>query len=129
MSFLSVLKKFGLAANAAASVLPAYAALAQSVAVLAIPGSKDDQAIAKVTTAAADGLVRFQNVILDAEVFGQALNLPGADKATASAPAVLQLFLDLPVIKGKKPKDPAQSKADAAALGGALAKFLNGFEG
>jgi hypothetical protein len=127
MSFLSILKKIGQEANKFDEAIPiigSYAHMATSL----IPGDRDDKAVDAALQFAQDGLVRFQNIILDAEVFGQAAGVPGPQKAIGVAPAVLQLFLDLPVIKGKRPKDPEVTKADAAALGGALAKFLNGFE-
>ncbi len=128
MSFLSVLKKIGQEVNAASAFVPVYGQLLQATTAL-IPGDREDKAIAKGIAVTTDGLTRFQNIVVDAEVFGQAIGVKGADKAIGAAPAILQLFLDLPVIKGRKPKDAEVTKADAAALGGALAKFLNGFEG
>jgi hypothetical protein len=128
MSFTSVLKKIGQVFNSAEKAVPAYGQLALLATALT-PNTKDDEIVAKGLAIANDGLVRFQNIIVDAEIVGQALGMPGSQKAAAAAPAILQLFLDLPIIKGKKPKDPAQSKLDAAELGGALAKFMNGFEG
>lgn len=128
MSFLSVLKKIGQKIVGGQEKVTEYGAIAQTIAALT-PGTADDKAVAAALTIANDGLVRFQNIIIDAEVFGQAIGTPGPDKAKMAAPAILQLFLDLPVIKDKKPKDADVTKADAEALGGALAKFLNGFEG
>ena len=124
MSFLSVLKKIGQKINGGSDQVQAYGALAQIVAATT-KSTADDRIVA----IAQDGLVQFQNIIVDVEVFGQALSLPGAQKAAAAAPAIHQLLMNLPIIKGKKPKDPEQTKADAAALGGALAKYFNGYEG
>ena len=124
MSFLSVLKKIGQKINGGNEQVQVYGALAQIVAA-ATPGTTDDRIVA----IANDGLVRFQNIIVDAEVFGQALSLPGTQKAEMAAPALIQLLMDLPILKGKKPEDPVQTKADAAALAGAMAKFYNGYKG
>ncbi len=128
MSFLSVLKKIGQKVVGGGEQFNAYGSLATGIVALT-PGIKDDQVVAAAISAANDGLVRFQKIIIDAEIFGQALEIPGNLKAVGAAPAIVQLFMDLPIIKGRKPKDPEVTKADAAALGGALAKFLNGWEG
>lgn len=129
MSFLSVLKKIGQQANKFDSLIPVVGTYVHFATSL-IPGEKDDKIADKVLAHTQDGLLRLQGIILDAEVFGQAIALPGSQKAAAVAPAVNQLLMDsLPLLRGKKPKDAAQTKADAAALGGALAKYLNGFEG
>ncbi len=126
--FVSILKKIGLAVLGAQTQIQPYASIAQAVAALS-KGDADDKAVAKATAVINDGLVKFQDIILDAEVMGQALALPGSQKATMAAPAVMQLFMDLPILRGKKPVDPAQTKLDAEALGAALAKFMNGYEG
>ena len=128
MGFFSALKKFGQLVVGADQKVPQYSELAQTIALLT-PGDGDDKAIAKATAIVQDGLVRFQNIILDAEVAGQALGVPGADKAKMAAPALMQLFLDLPFLKGKKPKNPDSAKVKAAALGSALADWFNEFEG
>ncbi len=125
--FVSILKKIGSAFVSANDKVPAYVALAQAGVAL----SGNPSAINSVNLASGlinDGLVRFQNIILDAEIMGQAISAPGTQKSVMAAPAILQLFLDLPILKGKDPKDADQSRIDAAELGGALAKFLNGFE-
>jgi hypothetical protein len=75
-----------------------------------------------------DKLLLATKIVMDAEVMGQAIGAPGTQKAAMAAPAIFQLLLDLPVLNGKKPKDPVQAKAAATALGGALADFLNCFE-
>ncbi len=128
MSFLSVLKKIGQKVIGADEQIKEYTPIAQMFTSL-IPGDKDDKIVNAALLAANDGLVRFQKIILDVEVIGQEMQLQGSVKAAMAAPAIVQLFMDLPIIKGRKPKDPEVTKADAAALGGALAKFLNGWEG
>jgi hypothetical protein len=85
---------------------------------------KDDAFLA----VAKDKLDEAFGAIVGAEMFGQALNLPGPDKAKAAAPALFQILLGSKLIAGKKPKDPAKAKAAAEAMGGSLADFLNAFE-
>lgn len=129
MSFLSILKKIGQDVNLADQYIPVYGQLIHGFTSM-IPGSsKIDNAVSIGVSKSMDGLVAFQKIVLDAEVFGQAAGIPGAQKAAGIAPAVLQLFLDLPILQGEKPKDPVSAKAKAAALGGALADFINEFEG
>lgn len=113
-SFVSVLKKVGQVILFAEGLEKVYKPFLQI-----IPGE------AKV----ADKLDLLTKLVVDAEVMGQAIQAPGSQKAAMLAPAAFQLLLDLPILQGKKPKDPAQAKLDAAAVGAAVAKFLNNFEG
>lgn len=76
----------------------------------------------------ADKLDLISKTVVDVEIVGQAMSAPGAQKAAASAGPIFQVLMDLPILQGKKPKDEAKAKAAAAALGGALADFLNSFE-
>jgi hypothetical protein len=127
-NFLTVLKKIGQGALAASTAIPIYGQAIRGVTAL-IPGDKDDAAVDKVLNIAADGLVTAQNIILQAEAMGAALGVPGADKAKMSAPAIHQLLMSLPILKGKHPKDQVSALAKAEALGGALAAYLNEYEG
>jgi hypothetical protein len=127
MSFLSVLKKVGANANAVNGAVADYGQMAKLVTSFT-PGDRDNQIVGGVVDVS-KSLVRFQDMIVQAEVFGQAAGLTGPQKAAGIAPAVVQLFLELPILKDKKPKDPAKTKADAAKLAGAAAEFMNGFEG
>lgn len=118
MGFVSILKKVGQAVLLAQGIEKQYSPLLGMI-------PRSGEALAAVD----DRLDRAVKIITDAEVMGQALAVPGADKARMAAGPMFQLLLDMPVIRGLKPKDPVQAKADAEALGGALAKFLNNFEG
>jgi hypothetical protein len=126
MSFLSVLKKIGQVANTASTVVPVYGQLAQAIAATT-PSVKDDKVVAAGLGFANDGLVQAQNIILNAEVMGQAISAPGAQKAAMAAPAFNQLLMSLPILQGKKPKDPEAAKAKALAVGAALADYINEF--
>jgi hypothetical protein len=125
--FVSILKKIGQGALIGAQVVPIYGEVARGIARLTTT-TKDDEVIEKGLGVASDGLVAAQNIILNAEAMGAALGVPGADKAKASAPAIHQLFMSLPILKGKKPKDPAVAMEKAQALGGAIADYLNCYE-
>lgn len=126
-SFKSVLKKIGEVALAGASILPVYGGFARAIA-LSIPGDKDDAAVDRILRTAADGLVTAQNVIIAMEAAGAAAGIPGPQKAAMTAPALHQLFMTLPILQGKKPKDPAAALLKAQAVGGALADYFNQFE-
>ncbi len=128
MSFLSVLKKIGQKVIGGGEQVKEYGAIAQTIAALT-DSDKDDKIVAKALSFANDGLVKFQNIILDIEVIGQEMMIPGPMRAVAVAPAILQLFMDLPVIKGKKFKNPETAKVKAAALAAAFADLMNEVEG
>lgn len=117
---MSFLKKIGQVLLTATGVVTG---LGPSLGAL-IPGDKDDKAIARVV----DGLDNAMGAVVGAEMFGQALKLPGPDKAKAAAPALFQVLMSAKLIAGKKLKDPAKAKAAAEAMGGNLADFLNAFE-
>jgi len=117
---LSFLKKLGQVVLTATGIVTGYGPTLAAM----IPGDKDDKALARIT----DGLDNAMGAIVGAEMFGQALNLPGPDKAKAAAPALFQILMASKLIAGKKLKDPAKAKAAAEAMGGNLADFLNAFE-
>jgi len=119
MNFTSILKKIGQGIATATGLYNAYAPLVQAVA------PSTTSAVAKI----ADRLDLATKIVIDAEIMGQAINAPGTQKAAMAAGPMFQLLLDLPILQGKKPKDPEKAKADAEKLGGALADFLNDFEG
>jgi hypothetical protein len=117
MGFVSILKKVGQIVLQAEGFERQYSPLLGM-----IPGS--DKFVPKIE----DKLETATKIITDAEIMGQALGVAGPQKASMAAGPMFQLLLDLPIIQGKKPKDPVKAKADAEALGGALAEFLNNFE-
>lgn len=117
---MNLLKKIGNVLLTATGVLTGYGPLIGTL----IPGDKDD----KIMATALDKLDLAANTIVRVEGFGQAIKLPGADKARAAAPEVFQILLNLKLVAGKKPKDVEGAKAAAQRLGGDLADFLNCFE-
>lgn len=121
MGFVSILKKIGNVILLAEGFEKAYGPVVTGM----IPGTKDDAVLAKVN----DRLDQATKIVIDAEVMGQAISAPGTQKAKMAGGPMFQLLMDLPILQGKKPKDPVKAKADAQALSGALAEFLNNFEG
>lgn len=117
MGFVSILKKVGTAILIAEGIEKQYSPLLGM-----IPGS--DKVLPKIE----DRMEMATKIVTDAEIMGQAIQAPGTQKAVMAAPAMFQLLLDLPVLRGRKPKDPVQAKQDAQEVGAALAKFLNNFE-
>lgn len=127
MNFISILKKVGQEVNAFDGLIPVYGPAIHGVTAL-IPG-KADADVTAVTGIALDGMTKLQNIILDVEAFGQAIALPGTQKAIAAGPAVNQLLMDsLSLVHGKKPKDIEKTKADAANVAAAVAQYMNGYE-
>jgi len=124
MGFISILKKIGLEANKFDALIPMAGPF-----IHALTSSIPDSRVDLVTGYIADGLQLATRIVTDAEIAGQSLELPGPQKAKLAAPALAQLFLDLPQFRGEKPKDPAAFKAHAVALGGAIADLMNDFEG
>ena len=123
---MNILKKIGQILNAADQYIPMYGSLIHAVTNSILPGKE-----AQITTIAAavtDGLHIASKIVVDAEIAGQAAGLAGPQKMLLTGPALAQLFLDLPVLQGRKPKDAEKFKADAAKLGGAIADLLNDFE-
>jgi len=116
----SFLKNLGKILSTASTLIPVYGPLIGAL----IPGTKDDVIIA----GAADRIDGLISVVTQAEVMGQAIQAPGAQKAAMAAPAILQILLSSKLVAGKKPKDAAAAKAAAENVGKALADFLNAFE-
>lgn len=128
-SFKSILKKIGEVANTASAAIPIYGTL---IKLGMAPFLKDTDVdkldkVDKVMNIAQDGLLTAMKIVLDAEVMGQAIGAPGAQKAAMIAPAMQSLLNDLPILKGKKPKDEASAKLKAQAFGAALADYFNEF--
>ena len=128
MSFISILKKIGAEINQVDQAIPIFGPILHAFTML-IPNPSVQAAIATGTTKVQDGLDLAVRIVTDAEAMGQAISAAGPQKAAMTAPALAQLFLDLPILQSKKPKDPVLFKTHAAALGGAIADLLNDFEG
>lgn len=126
MSFKSVIKKIGEDINKADQAIPVWGGLIHAVT-SAIPGI-NGTTVDKGITVVQDKLDQIQSIVVDAEAFGQAAGLKGEDLAKGIGPAVTQVLIDMPLIKGKKPKDPEAAKAIAAKIGGLVYDYLNQFE-
>lgn len=126
MSFTSVLEKISQDVNKFDAAIPIWGELIHAATSM-IPGAdgKVTQAVAMVD----NGLQRAANIIVDVQVMRRAIGASGEQGALMAAPAIAQLYLDLPMIKGRKPKDPEKFKADSARLAGVLADLANNFEG
>jgi len=72
-----------------------------------------------------DRLEQVRDIILQVEVFGQAISLPGAQKLEAAAPAVANLILQSSIMAGRKIDDPEMFKQGAKQMAAGMADILN----
>ncbi len=72
-----------------------------------------------------DRLEQVRDIIIQVEVFGQALDLPGASKLEAAAPAVANLILQSTIMAGRKIDNPDLFKAGAKQMAAGMADILN----
>ncbi len=112
------LKKIGSILLKGIAIAQGYAPVAQQL----IPGASG------LIQAVTDDLSAIKQVIVQAEVFGQALNLAGTDKLKAAAPAVSQILLQSRMLAGHKIKDEAKYNDAVARLTGALADIFNALD-
>lgn len=86
----------------------------------------DDKTDAKI-----DRVVSFadklQAVIVNAEIMGQALSLPGPDKLKAATPAMIQVILS-DLVAGRKVKDRAKFEAGVTQVTSGLADIFSSLE-
>ena len=76
-------------------------------------------------TAVMDTMTQIQDVIVKAEIMGQALSLPGPDKLKMSAPAVAQVILASSVLVGRSIENPELFSAGATKVSDGMADILN----
>lgn len=117
---LTFLKNIGKVVLTATKIVNGYGPVVAQI----IPGTRDDAAVHAI----GDKLDQAAGVVVGAELFGQALLLPGADKAKAAAPAMFQVLMGLKMISGRKLKNLEAARAAAQRVGADLADFLNAFE-
>lgn len=72
-----------------------------------------------------DTFAQISRIIMTAEVFGQALNIPGHDKLKGVTPLVAQLILQSDMIAGKKIDNPVLFKKGAEQVAAGVADILN----
>ncbi len=105
---LSWLKKIGQAALTASGILEGFKA----------------PTLPNVDTVS-DKLMEVAAIIVNVEMIGAALNLPGDQKLTASVPAIAQLILRSSVMAGRPPHDQALFMDGAKDIASGMAKILN----
>ena len=112
---MSFLKKLGQIAQVAVKLTP----YGQLIAPLLPAGAQGS--VAHVL----DTISGVAAVVMQAEMMGQALSLPGADKLKAATPAVAQMILQSSMIAGKKIHDEALFKLGAEKVASGVADILN----
>lgn len=79
-------------------------------------------------TSVIDTVTQIRAIIVQAEIMGQALGLPGEQKLRAAAPAVAQIILMSDVLAGRKIDDPALFHAGVTKITDGMADILNSLE-
>lgn len=79
----------------------------------------------KETGKVMDTLNGIAAIVMNAEVFGQVLGTPGADKLRAATPLVAQILLQSDMLAKKKINDPALFEQGAAKIASGIADVLN----
>jgi len=72
-----------------------------------------------------DRLEQVRDIIIQAEVFGQALSLTGANKLEAAAPAVANLILQSTIMSGRKIDNPDLFRHGSKQMAAGMADILN----
>ena len=78
--------------------------------------------------AGGDYVSKGTDIILQAEIMGQALSLSGQDKLKAATPAMAQLILKSDALVGRKIDDPVKFERGVAAMTSGLADILNSLD-
>uniref|UniRef100_A0A6M3LD29 Uncharacterized protein n=1 Tax=viral metagenome TaxID=1070528 RepID=A0A6M3LD29_9ZZZZ len=73
-------------------------------------------------------LEQISAIIIQAELFGQALNLPGAQKLTAATPAVAQIILQSSILANHKIADPVLFKQGCTKIADGMADVMNSLQ-
>jgi hypothetical protein len=115
MSFLS---KLGQVILKITEIATGFAPLAK----VALPGQSD-----KIDIISQD-LAEVAQVVSLAEVMGQALKLPGAQKLQGVTPLVAQIILRSSIVANHKIADPVLFQQGATKIGDGMADILNSLE-
>lgn len=116
---MNFLKKFGLAMLKVTQIVTGLGPIVAA----AVPQT------AGVVTAVTGDLQLLAGEIATVEAIGQALSIPGAQKATAAAPLIAQIVLQSTLMVGKHIADEALFTKACTALGGDIADLLNSLQG
>lgn len=73
-------------------------------------------------------LTQIASVVQQAEVFGQALKLPGAQKLTGAAPSVAQIILQSALLANHKIADQARFTQGVNSIASGVADVLSSLE-
>jgi hypothetical protein len=73
-------------------------------------------------------LQQIASIVQQAEVFGQALQLPGAQKLTGAAPSVAQLILQSALLANHKIADPVKFQAGVTQITAGMADVLSSLD-
>lgn len=112
---MNFLKKFGQVVLKITQVAMGVGPLIQAAA----PGS------ATAVSVVVAELQLLAGVIQQAEIFGQALSLPGAQKLTAATPAVAQMILQSSIMAGRQIADPVKFQAGCQQMAAGMADILS----
>lgn len=114
MTFLS---KLGSILLKATGIITGFAPLFTA----SIPGTKDDKIVGTVIS----DLQQVGSVVAQAEAFGQALSLTGAQKLTAAAGPAAQVILQSALLAGKKIANEELFKQGSQKVASGIADILN----
>lgn len=112
---MTFLKKVGQILGAGLKILTGLGPVVSAV----VPNVGDD--IVKIENT----LEQAMQIVMQAEVMGEAINLPGAQKLAAATPLVKQVVLLLFKAKGLEISDEAKFTAAISGLTGSVADLLN----
>lgn len=117
MNWKSALSKVGKVALEVTKQLPVYGPIVTAL----IPGKKDDEILQTVMPT----FELIGTAIEQAERFGTALGLTGADKLKAAAVEVGQLVLSSALLAGKKIQDPVLYQRGCTKIADGMADIHN----
>lgn len=112
------LKKIGVVLAKSAEIIAFGGPVISSL----IPGKKDDQIIAVAQSVIGQAI----QVIVQAEAFGAALALSGADKLKAASGPIAEILLQF--LKGRKIKDAVKFRAGVEKFTSGLADILSSLD-
>jgi hypothetical protein len=122
MSFKSVVHAIVEDLEKVGPLVPAYGQLIQFGAGLASAATAEK--VGQAEQVVYDRLGALSKLVIDAQTMGDAVGLTGEQKRNMIATQAIQIFADLPLLKGHTPDDAEDAKAKVAALMGAFNDVL-----
>ena len=83
---------------------------------------------AGTTSKVIDELQQIAAIVQQAEIFGAALGLPGAQKLTGAAPSVAQMILQSSILAGRKIADPVKFQSGVTQVTAGMADILSALQ-